>query len=97
MVDAKTWAMIAPAAQLARTADGCVAVSGLNPMATPQPWPAVDTNSLSAEALRPWILPPVYARLRDGQASYLAEIRPSVALFLSFSGIDYDADSQANA
>jgi predicted ATPase/class 3 adenylate cyclase len=44
---------------------------------------------------RPWLLPPVYERLSAGKGSFLAELRPAVALFLSFGGIDYDGDEAA--
>ncbi|MBC8075757.1 MAG: tetratricopeptide repeat protein, partial [Chloroflexales bacterium] len=45
--------------------------------------------------LRPWLLPPVYERLGSGQGEFLTELRPTVALFLRFSGIDYDGDEDA--
>lgn len=45
--------------------------------------------------VRPWILPPVHERLRTGQEQFLGEIRPAVALFLRFGGIDYDHDPHA--
>ncbi|UCC89196.1 MAG: tetratricopeptide repeat protein, partial [Anaerolineales bacterium] len=50
---------------------------------------------LGEEALRPWLLQPVYERLRTGQGSFLAELRPAVTLFLRFGGIDYDYDDAA--
>ena len=34
---------------------------------------------------------PVYERLQAGLGEFLAELRPAVALFLRFGGIDYDA------
>lgn len=55
---------------------------------------AID-EALSEEQTRPWLLPPVYERLRAGKGDFLAELRPAVALFLSFSGIDYDSDEAA--
>ncbi len=54
--------------------------------------PTTITDSATA---RPWLLPPVYARLIDGQEQFLADMRPTVVLFLSFSGIDYDHDPEA--
>lgn len=68
-------------------------VSGLTEPVLPQPWPA-DIPLTEAQA-RPWLLPPIYERLKSGQGEYLAEIRPAVALFMRFSGIDYDGDEQA--
>lgn len=53
--------------------------------------------SLTAEQARPWLLPPVYERLHAGQGQFLAEIRPAVALFLRFRGIDYDNDEEAGS
>lgn len=57
------------------------------------PWPT--PVALSDDQTRPWLLPPVYERLRSGQGAFLAELRPVVTLFLGFSGIDYDADAEA--
>ncbi|MBE7550287.1 MAG: tetratricopeptide repeat protein [Anaerolineales bacterium] len=56
--------------------------------------PAEDTG-LAETHMRPWLLPPVYHRLRNGQDEFLAEIRPAVALFLKFGGLDYDHDESA--
>jgi hypothetical protein len=42
--------------------------------------------------VQPWLLPPVYERLRTGQGRFLAELRPGVALFLRFGGLAYDED-----
>jgi tetratricopeptide (TPR) repeat protein/class 3 adenylate cyclase len=54
-----------------------------------------DEPHLTEDQVRPWLLPPVYERLRAGQGRFLAEIRPAVALFLSFGGLDYDHDDAA--
>ncbi|HXF63604.1 MAG TPA: adenylate/guanylate cyclase domain-containing protein, partial [Caldilineaceae bacterium] len=40
------------------------------------------------ELVQPWLLPAIYARLQAGQERYLAELRPAVALFLRFQGLD---------
>ena len=45
--------------------------------------------------VRPWLLPAIFERLQSGQQHYLAELRPAAALFLKFSGLDYDHDEQA--
>jgi predicted ATPase/class 3 adenylate cyclase len=50
---------------------------------------------LTETQTQPWLLPPVYERLSAGKGSFLAELRPAVALFLSFGGIDYDGDEAA--
>ena len=59
----------------------------------PDPWPQLETDPLSQETIKSWLLPPVYERLQ-GIGGFLAELRPAVALFLKFSGLDYDHDPQ---
>jgi predicted ATPase/class 3 adenylate cyclase len=54
-------------------------------------------KDLTDEQVRPWILPSVYARLREGQGEFLAQLRPSVALFMRFGGLDYDDDPDVQA
>jgi len=61
------------------------------------PWPVLSADVLTPEVLRPWLLPAVYARERAGYGAFLTELRPAVALFLRFSGIDYDTDPTAHA
>ncbi len=51
----------------------------------------------SPEQLRPWLLPTVYNRLVAGQGEFLTELRPVVACFVRFGGLDYDTDPQAPA
>ncbi|MBL0345681.1 AAA family ATPase [Candidatus Villigracilis affinis] len=53
----------------------------------------VDESLITSEQLRPWIHSSVYDRETTGQASFLTEFRPCVALFVRFTGIDYDSDS----
>lgn len=72
-------------------------VSRLNSPVEIDPWPAMDAEALSAESVRPWLLPPVYERLMNGMGEFLTELRPTVALFVRFSGIDYDTDPQAES
>lgn len=52
-------------------------------------------SGLTKKQIRPWLLPPVYHSLQNGQDEFLAEIRPAVALFLRFDGLDYDRDESA--
>lgn len=59
------------------------------------PWPPLAPGVFSETQLQPWLLPPVYEKLSTGQAQFLAELRPGVALFLSFGGLDYDHDEAA--
>ncbi len=68
---------------------------GLKAPITPTPWAALPADVQREEELRPWLLPPIYERLRAGQGEFLAEFRPTVSLFVRFSGIDYDADEAA--
>ena len=58
-------------------------------------WPALPADTLSTAILQPWLLPTVYAREVTGQGGFLTELRPAVALFLRFTGIDYDAEPDA--
>jgi class 3 adenylate cyclase/tetratricopeptide (TPR) repeat protein len=70
-------------------------VSGLTVPVAETPWEEVDLQPLTLEVTREWLLPPIYERLSRGYGQFLAEIRPSVALFLRFQGIDYDNDPKA--
>ncbi len=72
-------------------------VSGLSITVEPNPWPLLASDALSDEQIRPWLLPPVYTRLISGMGEFLTELRPAVALFLRFGGIDYDNDEQAQS
>ena len=47
------------------------------------------------EYLRPWVLPAIFEREQGGHGAFLTELRPAVAVFLRFLGIDYDADEGA--
>jgi predicted ATPase len=68
----------------------------ISPVET-DPWPALEEEALGDDLVRPWLLPPVYERLMSGMGEFLTELRPTVALFLRFSGIDYDKDPQAQS
>ncbi len=70
-------------------------VSGLKTPVRLSPWPPLPDGALSEVQIRPWLLPPVFERLRSGQGEFLAELRPAVALFLRFGGIDYETDDDA--
>ncbi|GAB4203779.1 MAG: adenylate/guanylate cyclase domain-containing protein [Roseiflexaceae bacterium] len=61
----------------------------------PQPWPPLSPDSLAEAQVRPWLHSPIYRRISEGQEMFLAELRPAVALFLRFEGIDYDHDPTA--
>ncbi len=71
-------------------------VAGLTCRVETAPWPTLSPLPREAEEqVHSWLLPPVYERLRSGQGQFLAEIRPAVALFLKFGGLDYDGDDAA--
>jgi adenylate cyclase len=70
-------------------------VDGLNNAVEADPWPPLAQDALPEEVVRQWILPGTYERVKGGQDRFQAELRPAVALFLRFGGIDYDADDDA--
>jgi len=70
-------------------------VTGLAEPVAGAPWPDLAVDKLTETQARAWLLPPVYERLQSGQGEFLAELRPAVALFLKFSGLDYDRDEAA--
>jgi Adenylate and Guanylate cyclase catalytic domain len=70
---------------------------GLAEPAPVAPWPNLAPETLSADQIRPWLLPPIYERVRSGKSEFLSELRLTAALFLTFGGIDYDAEADAGA
>lgn len=77
--------------------DASPAVAVIHALSKPvdeAPWPAL-AHPLSEAEIQPWLLQPVYERLRHGLGDFLAELRPTVALFVRFVGIDYDHDPAA--
>ncbi|MCI0396251.1 MAG: tetratricopeptide repeat protein [Chloroflexi bacterium] len=72
-------------------------ITGLAADVAPLPWPAGllypgrNEYGLTEAQVRPWLLKPVYERLQSG-SEFLSELRPVTALFLKFSGLDYDAE-----
>ncbi len=63
--------------------------------ASSSPVPAEAVVSLEAERVRPWVLPAIFEREQSGHGAFLTELRPAVALFLRFAGIEFDHDEQA--
>jgi predicted ATPase/class 3 adenylate cyclase len=61
------------------------------------PWPdtLASTNETMEQQVWPWVLQPVYERLKIGSGQFLAEIRSAVPLFLRFTGLNYDTDEAA--
>lgn len=68
-------------------------ITGLSQPVAPHPWPDLAADALPPETVKSWLLPPVYERLQ-GSGGFLAELRPAVALFIKFGGLDYDRDPQ---
>ncbi|MEO8613275.1 MAG: tetratricopeptide repeat protein, partial [Chloroflexota bacterium] len=54
-----------------------------------------DPTEIAPAIIKPWLLPAVYMREEGGFGAFLTELRPTVALFLRFDGIDYDEDEDA--
>ncbi len=75
------------------TGERFAVVARLAQPATPvDPQPVTLLPEAEASA---WVLPPVYARLQSEGGRFLAELRPATALFLKFTGLDYDNDPEA--
>ena len=72
----------------------CAVLGSLNIPAKPFPWEDL-SSTLSEEKARAWVLPAIHEHLRSGQEMFMADLRPAVALFMAFSGIDYDNDPEA--
>ncbi len=53
--------------------------------------------NLGDDVLLSWILPAVFEEERSGHGAFLTELRPAAALFLNFTGVDYEADDEAGA
>ena len=81
-----------------RTASVAGAFARVLALEGPVPRPAFDdtpaTAPLTEESLRPWHHPAVLGRLLAGD-ELLADVRMAAAVFVRFSGIDYDADPDA--
>jgi adenylate cyclase len=77
------------------TGERFAVLGGLKTFVEPNPWPDLHPGEIDIEKVRPWLLPPVLQRLASGGGEFLAELRPAVALFLRFGGIDYNNDEEA--
>lgn len=73
------------------TGERFAVLRGLRFYVPAQPWQMTATQPLTTEQLRPWLPKAVYARQAAGQGAFITEFRPVVALFLRFTGIDYDS------
>jgi class 3 adenylate cyclase/tetratricopeptide (TPR) repeat protein len=65
-------------------------VAALKEHAPESPWENIP--DVPSEDSRDWLLPAIYERLSQGGEGFLAELRPVVALFLKFTGINYEDD-----
>jgi adenylate cyclase len=101
VIDEAALAALGPLVQLgdrredAQTGQRVAVVTGLQQPVAETPWPPLGADALPDKQLRCWLLAPVYERLCRGLGNFLAELRPTVALFVRFSGIDYDHDQEA--
>jgi adenylate cyclase len=77
------------------SADRFAVVNGLSYHVPLSPWPILPSGGFSQAQVRPWVLPPVYARLQAGLGEFLTELRPATALFMCFEGISYEHDPEA--
>jgi predicted ATPase/class 3 adenylate cyclase len=77
------------------TGERFAVVDGLVTPVEPTPWLSLPAEALGEALVQSWLLPPVYGRLRAGLGEFVTELRPAVALFLRFQGIDYDYDRAA--
>ena len=59
------------------------------------PWPDLPPGATPEAQARPWLLPSVLEKVREGRSELLSELRPAAALFLQFGGLDYDGDDEA--
>ena len=74
--------------------DSFAVVRGLATLPEPTPHAPLPLDALPEEQIKSWALQPVYRRMQTA-GKFLAELRPTVALFLKFSGVDYDNDEDA--
>lgn len=72
-------------------------VDSINIHVPETPWRKIPEGAIPREQLKIWVLNQVYLRLTAGQGDFLAELRPAVALFMRFLGIDFENDDQAEA
>jgi class 3 adenylate cyclase len=89
-------AMVATWHADAESAARFAVLTGLSAAPLAQPWPSIRLADLPTDQLQPWVLPTVVTHLQAGLGAFLTELRPAVALFLRFEGIDYDDDPQAD-
>ncbi len=77
------------------TGEKFAVISGFLNSVAQTPWPRLD-KEVPAETISEWILPSVYERLNEGAGEFLSQLRPTLSMFIRFSGIDYDRDPEAS-
>ncbi|MEM8858739.1 MAG: tetratricopeptide repeat protein [Chloroflexota bacterium] len=70
-------------------------VQSLNLDVAETPWPDPSTLNLPQHTVNSWLLPAVDKRINSGLGEFLTEVRPSAAIFVRFSGIEYETDPDA--
>ncbi len=68
-------------------------VKEIKPEIIKLPQGSTRSKKLTNQQVRPWLLKAVYDRLLEDKGEYLAELRPAVALFVRFNGIDFQFES----
>gem|GEM_PF-437383 len=72
-------------------------VTGLMRDIDPTPWIELPRDAISESRAQSWLHPAVFEKVRAGKSDLLSELRPAVALFLKFSGLAYDTETDADA
>ncbi|MEM7347496.1 MAG: adenylate/guanylate cyclase domain-containing protein, partial [Chloroflexota bacterium] len=66
-------------------------------MEVPQnPWTKVGDSQLTYDQVDDWLLPAVASRINSGLGDFLTELRPAAALFMRFTGIEFETDDSAD-
>ncbi|MEX2624679.1 MAG: AAA family ATPase [Acidimicrobiia bacterium] len=65
------------------------------PIDLAQPVEQVTVPALAQNVARGWINPVIFQRIAGGEGDLVSELRQAVALFVRFSGIQYDFDNDA--
>ncbi len=79
--------------RLAENRERFALIEGIAAASEPVAWNLPLT--LDTASLRPWVLPAIFEREQSGHGAFLTELRPATALFLQFTGIEYDNDEHA--
>ncbi|MEM7330800.1 MAG: AAA family ATPase [Chloroflexota bacterium] len=68
-------------------------ISNQNPTIETNPW---EFQSIIEEQIaQKWLQHTIYQKLSDKNSAFIAELRPTVALFISFTGVDFETDHLA--